>query len=156
VRVPVEIEQSVSNFPEVRHYLDHMTLHGALDEHPVARVSLIGDARVRRAIALIEARCHDPQLRQRTVAAYVEMADADFAAKFKNHTGVTFREYVRTLRLHRAASLLMSSRKSITEVWTAVGYNHPSNFNHDFKRRFEVTPTEYRAYGFSRAPCSSR
>jgi AraC-like DNA-binding protein/CheY-like chemotaxis protein len=116
------------------------------------RFSGIGDARVRQAIALIEERCHDPQLRQQTVAASAGMAAPEFAAKFKNWTGVTFGEYLRGLRLHRAASLLISSRKSIKEIWTAVGYNHPSNFDHDFKRRFHVTPSAYRARAIGSAP----
>jgi AraC-like DNA-binding protein/CheY-like chemotaxis protein len=116
------------------------------------RFSGIGDARVRQAIALIEERCHDPQLRQQSVAASVDMAAAEFAAKFKNQTGVTFGEYLRSLRLHRAASLLISSRRSIKEIWTEVGYNHPSNFDHDFKRRFHVTPSEYRARAIGSAP----
>ena len=116
------------------------------------RFSGIGDERVRQAIALIEERCHDPQLRQQSVAAATGMAAAEFAAKFKNWTGVTFGEYLRSIRLHRSASLLISSRKSIKEIWTEVGYNHPSNFDHDFKRQFHVTPSEYRARAIGSAP----
>src|SRR6185295_3620593 len=53
--------------------------------------------------------------------------------------------YIRNARLDQAAVLLATTSKSVKEVWTAVGYNHASNFVHDFRNRFEVTPRAYRA-----------
>lgn len=100
---------------------------------------------IRQAVAILEDRCSDPHLRQRSVATSLGLGAAECAAKFKTWTGQTFSEHLRNARLGRAAALLVSSTKSIKEVWAQVGYNHPSNFDHDFKRRFNVTPREYRA-----------
>ena len=64
---------------------------------------------------------------------------------FARHTGDTFTTYLREVRLNRAASLLASETLSIKEVWTQVGYNDASNFTHQFKERFGVSPRDYRA-----------
>jgi CheY-like chemotaxis protein len=59
--------------------------------------------------------------------------------------GCTITEHLRGVRLQRAALLLVTTHKIIKEVWAEVGYNHPSNFDHDFKRRFGMSPREFRA-----------
>ncbi|MDQ3068957.1 MAG: helix-turn-helix domain-containing protein, partial [Acidobacteriota bacterium] len=52
---------------------------------------------------------------------------------------------LRNVRLDRAADRLLRTRASVKEVWSGVGYNDGSNFTHDFRTRFGVSPTDYRA-----------
>jgi len=105
----------------------------------------VGNPDIRHAIALVEDRFRDPNLRQHAVATTVGLGTAEFAAKFKTWTGISFTEYLRNMRLDHAAALLIAGNQTIKEIWTEIGYNHPSNLDHDFKRRFRVTPSQYRA-----------
>jgi CheY-like chemotaxis protein len=61
---------------------------------------------------------------------------------FRRETGATYGEYIRDLRLDRAAVTLTTGR--IKAAWVAAGYNYASNFTKDFRNAFGVTPTEYR------------
>jgi AraC-like DNA-binding protein/ActR/RegA family two-component response regulator len=100
---------------------------------------------VRRAIAIMDAEYSDAALRQQQVAREVGVSASQLSAAFKRDTGRTYQEYLRDLRLDRAADLLMADAVRIKDVWVSTGYNHASNFAHDFKRRFGSTPTAYRS-----------
>jgi two-component system, chemotaxis family, chemotaxis protein CheY len=111
----------------------------------VLRYRSIGDAAVQRAIAIIEQQYTDPHLTQGHVADCVGLAPAQLAVRFKMQTSRTFGEYLRHVRLSRGGTLLAQTDKRIKEIWVEIGYNHGSNFDHDFKREFRVSPREYRA-----------
>ena len=110
----------------------------------VVRYRGIGHGAVQQAIEIIRASHADSTLSHPAIAARVGLTQPEFCDKFKAQTGVTFREYLRDVRLARAAMLLATTDKTVKEVWAEVGYNHPSNFNHDFRRRFGGSPREYR------------
>jgi AraC-like DNA-binding protein len=105
----------------------------------------IGDPRVQQALGIIEKRHGNAALTQREVALAVGLSPSTFSMQFGRLTGLTFSEYVRSRRLAAAATLLATSTLAIKEIWASVGYNHASNFDHDFKRRFGQTPRAYRA-----------
>lgn len=96
------------------------------------------------AIEMIDSRFADSALRQREVAASLRISSSELAVLFRRHTGRTFSHHLREVRLTRAAEYLREGHKSIKEIWSTVGYNHASNFDHDFKRTFGLTPGAYR------------
>jgi len=59
-------------------------------------------------------------------------------------TGKTTNEYVRSIRLRKAAQLLEKSDMSISEVAYEVGYNSPKYFSKYFKDEYGILPSEYR------------
>jgi len=59
-------------------------------------------------------------------------------------TGKTTSEYVRSIRLRKAAQLLEKSDMSISEVAYEVGYNSPKYFSKYFKDEYKILPSEYR------------
>jgi AraC-like DNA-binding protein len=59
-------------------------------------------------------------------------------------TGKTTSEYVRSIRLRKAAQLLEKSDLSISEVAYEVGYNSPKYFSKYFKDEYGILPSEYR------------
>jgi AraC-like DNA-binding protein/CheY-like chemotaxis protein len=107
----------------------------------------VGHPCVQRAIAMLLAEYPNSGLRQSLVADYVGMSSSGLSAAFREHTGVTFSEYLRDLRLTRAATLLGRTTASIKEVWCEVGYTDASNFGRDFKERFGASPGLFRLSG---------
>lgn len=62
----------------------------------------------------------------------------------KQNTGQTFKELLQTKRLNQASYFLTSTKLSIADIISAVGYDNTSYFHRVFKERFFVTPKEYR------------
>jgi len=63
--------------------------------------------------------------------------------KVKQITGMTPVEYMRTVRLEKAARLLSEGRFSISEVMYMVGFTKPGYFSKCFQETFGVTPSAY-------------
>lgn len=120
----------------------------------VIRYRGVGSFDVQQAIAWMEARFADSRLTQAAVAEQVGASAQQLSSLFTSQTGVTFAEYLRDLRLDRAALLLVSGDASIKEIWSAVGYNDASNFCHQFRERFGTTPSEHRARAIRRVDCA--
>ncbi len=62
---------------------------------------------------------------------------------FSKETGQTIPQYVRQLRLERAAELLRTGRYNVTEVALEVGYNSLSHFSQAFHQTFGCCPGLY-------------
>jgi len=52
-------------------------------------------------------------------------------------------EFIRSIRLKRAAQLLAKSGMTIAEIAYEVGFNNPKVFSRFFKEEFKVTPSQY-------------
>ena len=62
----------------------------------------------------------------------------------KSITGTTPNDYIRTLRMNKAAELLKDDRLTVAEVGYQVGIGDPYYFSKSFKSFFGVSPTKYR------------
>jgi DNA-binding response OmpR family regulator len=58
-------------------------------------------------------------------------------------TGLTPIEFIRTIRLQRAAQLLSKTGMNITEVAYEVGFNNPKYFTKYFKMAYHMRPSAY-------------
>ena len=63
---------------------------------------------------------------------------------FKKHLGVSCIEYLIQFRLRKAAELLQHSNLSVLEISSQAGFNNLSNFNRQFKKYYQMTPSQYR------------
>jgi AraC family transcriptional regulator len=62
---------------------------------------------------------------------------------FSKETGQTIPQYVRQLRMEKAAALLRTGRYNVTEVALEVGYNSLSHFSQTFHQTFGCCPGLY-------------
>ncbi len=63
--------------------------------------------------------------------------------KIKQITGKTPIEFIRVIRLKRAAQLLRESQLNISEIAYQTGFNNPKVFSKYFKEEFGVLPSIY-------------
>ncbi len=63
---------------------------------------------------------------------------------FRNHMGVSAKNYIITRQLKQACELLLSTTRSIAEVGQAVGISDPYHFSKLFRRHLKVSPTTFR------------
>jgi two-component system response regulator YesN len=58
--------------------------------------------------------------------------------------GTSFSAYVREVRLRNAAELIARQPLTVRQVALLVGYRQPAHFAKAFRRRFGLTPAQYR------------
>ena len=63
--------------------------------------------------------------------------------KLKGLTGQSITEFVRSIRIKRAAQLLLQGRYNISEVAYSVGFSDLKYFRTSFKKQFQMTPSQY-------------
>lgn len=78
------------------------------------------------------------------VAALANMSPQSFCRFFKHCTRKTFLAFLNELRVGYACRLISDSRYNISEVCYKSGFNNLSNFNRQFKRITQKTPSEYK------------
>jgi two-component system response regulator YesN len=63
---------------------------------------------------------------------------------FRKEMGISFLEYLTSVRMSIAKNLLRQTTMSIMEICLEVGYQDPSHFAKTFKKKEGIHPTEYR------------
>ena len=78
------------------------------------------------------------------LANVVNFSEHYFMRFFKKYMGMTCVDYINEYRLKIATNLLETTDMSIMEIAVKVGVNNISYFNKIFKKKFNLTPKEYR------------
>jgi AraC-like DNA-binding protein len=78
------------------------------------------------------------------LAHTVSLSLPRFYAVFKDLLGVPPLAYQRSLRLEHARFLLMTTDANVSEVAEALGFCDPYHFSRQFKRAFQMSPSECR------------
>ena len=79
-----------------------------------------------------------------TLAELCEYSEYLFMRFFKKHIGLTCVQYINNLRLEKSSILLTSTNNAIMDVSLEVGFDNLSYFNKLFKRKYNLTPKEFR------------
>lgn len=91
---------------------------------------------------------YDKRLTVNAMADECGYSASHFMRWFKEVTGTGFSGYLIEYRLSRAASALRNTNDPILEIAERTGFENLSNFNRLFKKRFEMTPSEFRRQKF--------
>lgn len=66
------------------------------------------------------------------------------AKKFKEKKNMTAMQYLENFRMEKAADYLRNTEQSVTEIAGKVGYNDANYFTRTFRKRYGISPREYR------------
>lgn len=102
-----------------------------------------GTARLKHALAFIQKEYVRP-LDVEEMAAYCGFSPSHFMRWFRSMTGSSFVGYLNEYRLAEAAQRLRGTDEKILAIAQDVGFSSLSNFNHQFRIRYGVSPREYR------------
>lgn len=136
------------------------TVQNLLDEHDRLRSSFSGqqlpvdqvdtpelqspDERLmQRIVKIVNENLSNPELTTEMIAQEVGLSRVHLYRKLKELTHQSARNYIRNIRLAKAAELLSHKKMAIAEVAYQVGFANPNNFATAFKEMYGVSPTTY-------------
>jgi AraC-like DNA-binding protein len=96
-----------------------------------------------RAKDLIDARYREP-LDVAGLARAAHLSQAHFSREFRRAFGETPHQYLQTRRLERAASLLRTTDRTISDICFTVGLRSVGSFTTSFSRIYGRSPVAYR------------
>jgi two-component system, response regulator YesN len=74
----------------------------------------------------------------------VGLSRSYFLQLFKESGGITFSDYLTSLRISKAKELLLKTEKSITDIAFEVGFNDSNYFSKVFNDSMRVSPSKFR------------
>lgn len=108
---------------------------------------MVHDAKLKKfldeLIDIIESQLTDPAMSIDSICVEIGMSRTNLYNKIKSLTGQSIGDFIRTIRLRKAAQLLKNGDLSITEVMYSVGIQTQSYFTKAFKNEFGKTPSQY-------------
>jgi len=94
-------------------------------------------------IGIVEEHLENPEFDVDQLATTIGMSESVLYRKLKAVAGLTVAEFVKSIRLKKAALLLKLPGASIAEVAFSVGFNNRKHFSREFKKQFGCTPSEF-------------
>jgi len=98
---------------------------------------------LQKAIQYIEDNMEDPEFGVQALSTHMTMSQPVLYKKIKALTDMSVNDFIKSIRLKRAAQLLQQKALTIYEVAYAVGYSDRKYFSKEFKKQFGKTPSEF-------------
>lgn len=107
-------------------------------------ITSLDEKLITRAIEYVEKNIDRSELSVEELSHELGMSRVHLYKKLTSITGKTPVEFIRVLRLKRAAQLLRESQLNVSEIAYTVGFNNPKYFSKYFKEEFGILPSEYK------------
>ena len=133
----VRLRNLMDNHKRLKQFFGDKT---TLSKEPVSDVD---KGLVDRFRELIEENLADSELSVEDLGSKMGLSRVQLYRKIKALTNYSPNELVRIARLKKAASLLASSEKTISEITYEVGFTSPSYFTKCYKDYFGESPTDF-------------
>ncbi len=141
-----ENDNRVNRLFEMREEARHQFAAGTNVDPKKIGVNPEEEVLVAKLLKAIEAHMADEDYGVEQLASDVALSRTNLYGKLRNMLGISPADFIRNVRLKRAAQLLTDNPSlSINEVSVRVGFSTPRNFSTQFKKMFGVLPSEYRA-----------
>ena len=101
------------------------------------------DKFILKLIKVIEENLENPDFNIQTLCESIDSSYQYVYRKVKALTGETINDFVRTIKLKRAAQYLCKGELRISEILYKSGFNSHSYFTKCFKEHYGMTPKEY-------------
>lgn len=110
---------------------------------PKVKAESSNDKLIKKIVLYIEDNLTDTQLSVETLSRHVGMSRGTLYNKLLELTGQTPVEFIRSVKLDKAAELLENNELTIAEVAYSAGFSTPNYFAKAFKAKFNMLPSEY-------------
>ena len=91
----------------------------------------------------LEENLTNPKLSVEELSRQIGMSRSSLYSKLLELTGQTPVEYIRSVKLEKAAVLLEKSDMNVAQIGYSVGFATPNYFAKSFKAKYNMLPSEY-------------
>jgi signal transduction histidine kinase/ligand-binding sensor domain-containing protein/DNA-binding response OmpR family regulator len=106
-------------------------------------VTSLDEKLIKKALEIVEVNISNPDFSVEELSKELGMSRVHLYKKLLSLTGKTPIEFIRVIRLKRAAQLLEKSQLTVSEIAYQVGFNNPKYFTKYFKSEFNTLPSLY-------------
>lgn len=78
------------------------------------------------------------------MSAYVGYSPYYCSTKFREHIGITYKQYLAKRKLSIAMHYIVTTDHRITDIAHTCGFSSSESLSRSFMRAYHVTPSEYR------------
>lgn len=136
----VRVKSLIEGRQKIRRHYQNDPLSTFTSENKISQL----DANfLKKCTAIIEKHLTETEYSVEQLSAEVGLSRVHVYRKIKHLTGLSVSEFVRNIKLKKAAVLLVESGKTVAEIAYDMGFSSPSYFSKCFKDLFKVTPSEY-------------
>ena len=141
-----ENDNRVNRLFEMREEARHQFAAGTNVDPKKIGVNPEEEVLVAKLLKAIEAHMAEEDYGVEQLASDVALSRTNLYGKLRNMLGISPADFIRNVRLKRAAQLLTDNPSlSINEVSVRVGFSTPRNFSTQFKKMFGCLPSDYRS-----------
>lgn len=101
------------------------------------------DRLMEKIMKVINDNLDNPDLKVEMLAEEVGLSRAQLHRRVKEMTGISTGEFIRNIRLKKAAELLAEKKTNISQVAYMVGFSSQTHFSTAFRKFYGISPTEH-------------
>ncbi|WP_274365598.1 helix-turn-helix domain-containing protein [Paenibacillus thermotolerans] len=138
--------QKVETMEQLRKETEQFCLKliAIIEDHKNNAVAVKNAGVVEQIKRYVHENCAQPTLSLEEAAGQVGLSAGYTGKLFKTVTGTSFNDYLSQLRLERAKTILAEEHVTIAQVGEMVGIYNVPYFTTLFKKKFGITPSQYR------------
>lgn len=137
------LEAKISNLINIRRNLKLVYKNSIKLEPGDIAITSLDEKFIHKALELIEKNISNADYTVEELSSDLGMSRTLLYKKIISLTGKSPLEFIRSLRLKRAAQLLQKSQLHVSEIAFKVGFNDTKYFRKHFKNEFGVIPSKY-------------
>ncbi|RZK58450.1 MAG: response regulator [Pedobacter sp.] len=122
-----------------------------LNPQPIIAVTP-DDKFLKKLMSIIEANLDNTDFDVTSLAKEIGMSKTVLYKKVQSLTNLSVADLIKSIRLKRASVLLMHNQLSIAEIAFNVGFNDRKYFSKEFKKLYNLSPSEYIVANISNTP----
>lgn len=112
-------------------------------EPAAIQVESLKEKFLKTVVAYIEENLHNSQLSVEDLSRHMGMSRGSLYSKLLEVTGLSPVEFIRSMKLEKAAKLIETSELNIAQIAYAAGFSTPNYFAKSFKAKYQMLPSEY-------------
>lgn len=140
---PAVLSGRIKHLLELRAKLQESIRIRAITEVKPIEAESVSEKQLAKISKVIEDNISDPDLNVNFVCEKCGIPNKQLYRIIKKHMGIGPLDYIRNVRLQKAAMLLSQKRFTVSEVCYMVGFKTPSYFAKCFLEKFGVKPSQY-------------
>jgi AraC-like DNA-binding protein len=147
IQKPFDLDLLVArgdNLIEQRIKLSKIFRDELLADKAYSNLSSRDEVLIQRIIGVVEDHLDDSDLTVEKLCLDVGLSRTQLYRKLTAISNQKPTEFIRTIRLRKAAAMIIADTGTISEIAYAVGFGNLSYFSETFRNEFGVSPKEYR------------